>query len=171
MIRALEPLGLMLAGIVAIWTALIPFDAADDGWPGPDLVLALTLAWVVRRPAGAPFWAVAALGMAADLALARPVHAVHVISRDPSLRATVALADGRELIDGMSSWWAAIHGYRHPHLDAALGRRTQEPEVQRERQRPREEEREERKAPDAKAGRDTEKTRGRRGRDDGGYER
>src|SRR3982075_3917193 len=33
----------------------------------------------------------------ADLALARPVHAVHVISRDPSLRATIALADGREL--------------------------------------------------------------------------
>ncbi|BAL91432.1 putative adenosylmethionine-8-amino-7-oxononanoate aminotransferase [Actinoplanes missouriensis 431] len=30
------------------------------------------------------------------------------------------LAGGRELVDGMSSWWAAIHGYRHPVLDAAL---------------------------------------------------
>jgi adenosylmethionine-8-amino-7-oxononanoate aminotransferase len=32
----------------------------------------------------------------------------------------LVLADGRELVDGMSSWWAAIHGYRHPVLDAAI---------------------------------------------------
>ncbi|HEY5412259.1 MAG TPA: adenosylmethionine--8-amino-7-oxononanoate transaminase [Caulobacteraceae bacterium] len=34
----------------------------------------------------------------------------------------LTLADGRELIDGVASWWTACHGYGHPHIRAAVER-------------------------------------------------
>src|SRR5579859_1773966 len=34
----------------------------------------------------------------------------------------IRLADGRELIDGIASWWTACHGYNHPHIAAAVRR-------------------------------------------------
>jgi adenosylmethionine-8-amino-7-oxononanoate aminotransferase len=56
-------------------------------------------------------------------------HVWHPYEPMPAVRAPIAVdaaqgvqlhfADGRTVIDGMSSWWAAIHGYRHPMLDRA----------------------------------------------------
>ncbi|MFY9770167.1 MAG: adenosylmethionine--8-amino-7-oxononanoate transaminase [Xanthobacteraceae bacterium] len=37
----------------------------------------------------------------------------------------ILLADGRELIDGIASWWTACHGYNHPHIRAAVERQFQ----------------------------------------------
>ncbi|MFD2183825.1 adenosylmethionine--8-amino-7-oxononanoate transaminase [Rhodoplanes azumiensis] len=34
----------------------------------------------------------------------------------------IVLADGRELVDGVASWWTACHGYNHPHIAAAVAR-------------------------------------------------
>jgi len=37
----------------------------------------------------------------------------------------LTLHDGRRLVDGMSSWWAAIHGYNHPVLNEAINRQVE----------------------------------------------
>jgi adenosylmethionine-8-amino-7-oxononanoate aminotransferase len=34
----------------------------------------------------------------------------------------IGLADGRELVDGIASWWTACHGYNHPHIRQAVER-------------------------------------------------
>ncbi len=63
-------------------------------------------------------------GKCADMHLWRPYtqmktapDALPVVSAE-GVRLT--LADGRELIDGVSSWWTVCHGYRHPHIMTAV---------------------------------------------------
>ena len=49
-----------------------------------------------------------------------PPSASPLFAVESALGVRIRLEDGRELIDGMSSWWSAIHGYRHPEIEAAV---------------------------------------------------
>jgi adenosylmethionine-8-amino-7-oxononanoate aminotransferase len=49
-----------------------------------------------------------------------PVPAVSPLPVASAAGVRLRLEDGRELIDGMASWWCVVHGYRHPVLDAAV---------------------------------------------------
>jgi adenosylmethionine---8-amino-7-oxononanoate aminotransferase len=70
---------------------------------------------------GAPDWYAAALGhiwlpYAQMKTVTPPLPAV------ATRGSRIILADRRELIDGIASWWTACHGYNHPHIRAAVER-------------------------------------------------
>ncbi|HRO11337.1 rod shape-determining protein MreD [Amaricoccus sp.] len=59
-------------GIVAVAAALIPLGPGGE-LAAPDLLFCLVVAWIVRRPATTPLWAVLGLGIFADLMMSRPL--------------------------------------------------------------------------------------------------
>ncbi len=66
--------GLFLGlGLVVLFYHLLPFGLGRSGWPGPDILTALIMAWVMRRPDFAPVLAIAALAFLADLLFLKPL--------------------------------------------------------------------------------------------------
>ncbi len=61
---------LIIAGLV--FFKLLPLDTAAGGLPGPDLILAFTFAWVLRRPSYVPAGLIVAIFLFCDLIFAQP---------------------------------------------------------------------------------------------------
>lgn len=62
----------LLAAFVLLLVRLMPIYPGATGWPGPDLLQALTLAWVLRRPDQLPALAIVLAVLVEDLVLMRP---------------------------------------------------------------------------------------------------
>ncbi|WP_170333461.1 rod shape-determining protein MreD [Ruegeria arenilitoris] len=62
---------LFLAALI-LFLHLLPLDTKPDRWPFPDLLIALTFVWVLRRPEFVPTLLVAFVMLMADLLLQRP---------------------------------------------------------------------------------------------------
>ena len=62
---------LFLAALI-VFLHLLPLDTQPDRWPFPDLLMALTFAWVLRRPDYVPIGLIAGVMLMADLLLQRP---------------------------------------------------------------------------------------------------
>lgn len=58
---------------VVLFLRLLPLAPGRVPWPGPDLILCLTFAWVLRRPDQVPALAIAAVVLVEDLLLSRPI--------------------------------------------------------------------------------------------------
>ena len=74
-----------------------------------------------QKTAAAPSWYAAGLDH-----IWLPYAQIKTVAPPLAVTAThgsrIVLADGRELIDGIASWWTACHGYNHPHIRGAVER-------------------------------------------------
>ena len=66
---------LAFAGVAAAFTfvALLPFGAGEGGWPGPEVIVCLVAAWVLRRPDYVPVWLLLLVLLLDDALLMRPL--------------------------------------------------------------------------------------------------
>lgn len=75
---------------------LLPLDTAAGRWPGPDLLLCLTIAWTLRRPDYLPIWLIAMVIFVEDILSLRPpgLWTALVIAGSEFLRSRMALMRG-----------------------------------------------------------------------------
>ena len=95
-------------------------SVARRGFPSRHLAAARRIRHLSTAPLGAPDFDPTSPGaqFSADELLALDRRRLwHPYTSATGVRLT--LEDGRALVDGMSSWWAAVHGYAVPELDAA----------------------------------------------------
>lgn len=94
---------LAVAGVV-ILAGLVPAGGAPRAVPPPEMLFALTMAWVARRPREAPAASVAAVFLLADMLFLRPpgLHALAVVAATEWLRAHPARG-----ADPLSEWGRA----------------------------------------------------------------
>lgn len=71
--RLLGQFSYLVAALALLVVAILPLSPGSEGWPGPDWLLALTLAWVLRRPEQVPVVTVAGVMLLADILLLRPI--------------------------------------------------------------------------------------------------
>lgn len=99
MVNAVLAYRVLFVGLAAVllFLRLLPVDSGTEGWPGPDLLLCLVLAWTMRRPDFLPVGLVAVVVVVEDLLLMRPpgLWAALVVLAAEFIRARVALT--REL--------------------------------------------------------------------------
>jgi rod shape-determining protein MreD len=87
---------------------LLPLGLADTGLPGPDLLLALTFAWLLRQPAVVPLASIVAVFLLADFLFQRPPGlwtALAVLASESLRRRRLQMTEFPFLVE-----WGAIAG-------------------------------------------------------------
>lgn len=98
---------LLVCGIVIVGR-LLPLGLGESGLPGPDLLLALTFAWMLRQPAVVPLMSIVIVFLLADFLLQRPPGlwtALAVLASESLRRRRLQMTEFPFLVE-----WGAIAG-------------------------------------------------------------
>ncbi|MCU4652921.1 rod shape-determining protein MreD [Roseibacterium sp. SDUM158016] len=97
---------LLCAALITL--RLLPLGLGESGLPGPDLILALTFAWLLRQPAVVPLVSIVAVFLVADFLLQRPPGlwtALAVVASESLRRRRLQMTEFPFLVE-----WGAIAG-------------------------------------------------------------